>query len=68
MSKSNGNGNSNGKKKKKIGDALTYVGDTLKGIATANAPYQSTNYTPERERKQRPIDIDPFGTDNDAPA
>tara|TARA_B100001250_G_C19808046_1_gene794343 strand:+ start:3046 stop:3234 length:189 start_codon:yes stop_codon:yes gene_type:complete len=55
-------------KKKKIGKALSYVGDTLKGIATANAGHQNTNYSPEREPAQRPVDIDPFGTDNDAPA
>jgi len=56
------------KRKEAIAGALSYVGDTLKGIATANAGHQNTNYSPEREPAQRPVDIDPFGTDNDAPA
>ena len=56
------------KRAKAITGALDYASKTLTGIATANAPYQSTNYTPEKERKQRPIDIAPFGPDNDAPA
>ena len=51
-----------------IAGALNYASKTLTGIATANAPYQDTNYTPAGEPAQRPIDIDPFGTDNDAPA
>ena len=56
------------KKLKKAGPALDYAAKTLKGIATANDGYQNTNYSPEREPAQRPVDIDPFGTDNDAPA
>jgi len=55
-------------KKKKITAGLDYVANQLKGIATANAGYQSTDYTPQVERKQRPIDIDPFGQDNHANA
>ena len=53
---------------KAIAGALDYASKTLTGIATANAPYQDTNYTPAGDPAQRPIDIDPFGTDNDAPA
>ena len=55
-------------KKDAIIGALNYASKTLTGIATANAPYQDTNYTPAGDPAQRPIDIDPFGTDNDAPA
>ena len=51
-----------------ISDGLNYAAKTLKGIATANAGFQSTNYTPAGEPAQKPVDIDPFGTDNDAPA
>ncbi len=56
------------KNKDAIIGALNYASETLTGIATANAPYQDTNYTPAGDPAQRPIDIDPFGTDNDAPA
>ena len=67
----NGNGKDKNKNKDKtngpskskaaaIGKGLSAIGDSLKGIATANAPYQSTNYTPISERRQRPIDISPF--------
>ena len=55
-------------RKKKIAGALNYASSTLKGIATANAGFQSTDDTPQVERKQRPIDIDPFGQDNHANA
>jgi len=64
--------NKDQKKKKKnreaLAGALSYASSTLSGIATANAPYQDTNYSPVGEPAQRPVDIDPFGTDNDAPA
>jgi len=53
-------------KKKKITAGLDYVANQVKSIATANSPYQSTNYTPEKEHKQEPINIDPFGQDNHA--
>jgi len=55
-------------KKKKVAAGLDYVANQLKGIATANAPYQDTNYTPAGDPAQKPVNIDPFGTDNDAPA
>jgi len=56
------------KNKEALAGALNYASKTLTGIATANAGHQNTNYSPEREPAQRPVDIDPFGTDNDAPA
>ena len=56
------------KKLKKAGPALDYAAKTLSGIATANSKHQDTNYSPAGEPAQRPVDIDPFGTDNDAPA
>jgi len=56
------------KKAEKIATALNYASKTLTGIATANAPYQDTNYTPAGDPAQKPVNIDPFGTDNDAPA
>jgi len=55
-------------KKKKITAGLDYVANQVKSIATANAGFQSTDDTPQVERKQRPIDIDPFGQDNHANA
>ena len=57
------NGKKNGTSKSKaaaIGKGLSAIGDSLKGIATANAPYQSTDYSPISERRQKPIDISPF--------
>jgi len=56
------------KRKKNIRAGLDYASRTLTGIATANAGYQNTDYSPAGEPAQRPVDIDPFGTDNDAPA
>ena len=75
MTKTNGNGNGKKEKNKNkntgtstskkdkaaaIGKGLSALGSSLKGIATANAPYQSTDYSPISERRQQPIDIRPF--------
>jgi len=58
--KNTGTSTSKADKASAIGKGLSALGSSLTGIATANAPYQSTNYTPISERKQRPVDINPF--------
>ena len=58
--KNTGTSTSKADKASAIGKGLSALGSSLKGIATANAPYQSTDYSPISERRQQPIDISPF--------